>query len=991
MKLIRILLFLILIGFICKINGEIYIHPNAMNITQEGNFTFKFTALGFDTLSNEILTNGHIKWDFGDLTETDYNAPVSITHTYDFPFPYPVAWCGYLNNTFYPKSLTYNWIIVGNVSGTTYIFNGSSSNSKTNWDVSYNSSSNTVIIKYYSATPINVNFYGLRVDTTPITVNVSKDEIVEGDTVRFNFSTNKNIIFCMWSFGDGTFSFERAPEHTYTTYGFYSPRVLVVDDSGDVMVGYLSEGIEVKRPRGGYIYWVTGPSHYDGEAYTYVYNSSGGDNSNSGNAYVDPYKITYRVNDTIEFDMSGAWGLYWKWDFGDGTETDYTYKSSFTPSYHKYKFPFMWPFFWMSYGRGSWWKSDTLNFIVVDDVGNTVYNFYPSPTHDKTTYNYEYNKENHTVNLYYYSDVISTPKLNIKLRDGYYVDITATADKTEVNVNENVKFDCSPYGNPIFIMWCFGDGSCSFEKSPTHRYSSKGLYYPHVFIINDRGDVEVGIPPPIGVGGYSSYPQIYASPTIAPTNYPINITIMEPASYTYKIHYIYFGDGSMEKIKPKVSPYSFTHEYNFEGVYEIYMKVDTAENMKKVYIIDNQNPNAELYVYPNPASYKAMIAFNPLNSYDPDSGRIIPEYDYDGSLIGYYTIPPNSPMARIYGFNLTVYDSKGNEVWNYTSNELKVVYHQFDVGNYTANLTVWDGLGGVGSVVVNFSVIDRPPVANFTYYPTTPKINENVEFVSLSYDPDGDISKYVWNFGDGSELITTNPTVSHKYTKPGNYLVKLTVFDAYNLSSSISKYITLTGIIADFNYTENNNTVYFTDLSVVNPGKIVSWYWDFGDGTNSTEQNPIHTYKEEGAYLVTLTVKSDNNLTDSVSKIVVIYPNPKYPPIADFTYKVNGTVVEFNASLSHDPDGKIVNYTWDFGDGTKNTTSSPIIIHKYKEEGAYPVILTVVDNNGLSDSRSKIVNVGNVRWHSVPIPNYINILVIVSTVFCIFYILRGLK
>jgi len=242
MKLIRILLFLILIGFMCKINGEIYIHPNAMNITQEGNFTFKFTALGFDTLSNEILTNGHIKWDFGDLTETDYNAPVSITHTYDFPFPYPVAWCGYLNNTFYPKSLTYNWIIVGNVSGTTYIFNGSSSNSKTNWDVSYNSSSNTVIIKYYSATPINVNFYGLRVDTTPITVNVSKDEIVEGDTVRFNFSTNKNIIFCMWSFGDGTFSFERAPEHTYTTYGFYSPRVLVVDDSGDVMVGYLSEG-----------------------------------------------------------------------------------------------------------------------------------------------------------------------------------------------------------------------------------------------------------------------------------------------------------------------------------------------------------------------------------------------------------------------------------------------------------------------------------------------------------------------------------------------------------------------------------------------------------------------------------------------------------------------------------------------------------------------------------------------------------------------------
>ncbi len=1008
MKLLKILIPLIILATISVVNGYvIVIHPNTMNITNSSgvyntdpgiiaynvNDTITFEALAPNSVAQDILENGSVKWDFGDLTETDYGSNRIATHKYTFPFPYPVAWCGYLNNTGYSKALTYNWLVVGNVANTTYIFNGSPSNSKTKWDVYYNKTNSTVIIKYYSENITNMEFNGLNVDNTvTVSVNASRDIIVEGDTVRFNYSVNRNIILCVWSFGDGTFSFEKSPEHTYTKAGFYYPRVLVIDDSGRVMVGYLDEGIEVKRARGGYIYWVTGPSHYDGEAYTYVYNSSGSHNNNNGNAYTDPYKVTYRVDDNIKFEMSGAWGLYWKWDFGDGTETYYTYKGYFTPSYHKYKFPFMWPFFWMSYGSGSWWKSDTLNFIIVDDVENTRYNFYPSSSHDKTSYDYEYIKENHTVNLYYYSDVTSTPKLNVKLKDGYYIDITATAEPTEVNVNENVKFDCSPYGNPIFIMWCFGDGTCSFEKSPTHRYSSRGMYYPHVFIIDENGNIEVGIPPPIGVGGYSSYPQIYASPTVAHTNYPINITIMEPVSWAWRWHHIYFGDGSSIWIKPRKSPYTFTHTYISEGVYPIYMKVYTAENMKTVYIIDNKNPIAKLYIYPNPASYKDKISFNPINSYDPDAGRSIPEYNPYGSVIGYYQIPPTSPMAKIYGFNLTVYDSNGNIVWSYSSNELTTLTKSFPIGNYTAKLVVWDGMGGVNSTTVKFSVINKPPMAQFIYYPDKPEPNEDIVFVSQSYDPEGEISYYTWNFGDGTIINTTNTIVHHKYTMPGYYTVTLTVFDKYNASDSISKQIAVGGILANFTYEMIGNcTVKFNDKSRVVPGNIIEWDWDFGDGSTSTEQNPIHTYDNEGVYFVTLTVKSDTNLTDSITKIVIISPTPKYPPVADFTYKVNGTTVEFNASSSYDDDGHIVRYIWDFGDGNTTNTTTPIITHNYEKDGVYAVTLTVIDNDGLSDSRTKLINVGKISSYNVPIPPYIEILIVISTLFCFFQIIRGLK
>ncbi len=1007
MRVLKFLILLFIFIAVSAVDGYVMvIHPNTMNITNSSgayntdpniiaykvNDTITFEALAPNSVAEDILENGLVKWDFGDSTETDYGSYRTTTHKYSFPFPYPVAWCGYLNNTGYSKALTYNWLFVGNVANTIYIFNGSPSNSKTQWDIYYNKTNGTVIIKYYSANITNIDFNGLSVDTTPITVNVSRDEIVKGDTVRFNFSINRNIILCVWSFGDGTFSFEKSPEHTYTKAGFYYPRVLVIDDSGNVMVGYLDKGIKVKRPRGGYIYWVTGPSHYDGEAYTYVYNSSGGHNNNKGNAYTDPYKITYKVDDNTIFHMTGAWGYYWKWDFGDGTETSY-HVGRFD-GYHQYRFPFMWPFFWMSYGSGSWWKSDTLNFIIVDDVGNTRYNFYPSSSHDKTSYDYEYIRENHTVNLYYYSDVISTPKLNVKLKDGYYIDITATAEPTEVNVYEDVKFDCSPYGNPIFIMWCFGDGTCSFEKSPIHRYSSSGLYYPHVFIIDENGNIEVGIPSPIGVGGYSSYPQIYASPTIAPTNYPINITIMEPVWWAQREHHIYFGDGNDIRIKPRKSPYTFTHTYISEGVYPIDMKVYTAENMKTVYIIDNKDPIAKLYIYPNPASYKDTISFNPMNSHDPDNGRDIPEYNYYHTIIGHYTIPPNSPMAKIYGFNLTVYDSNGNVVWNYTSNELKIVYNKFSPGNYTAKLVVWDGMGGVNSTTATFSVINRPPVAQFTYYPHNPKPNENVSFISQSYDPDGNIVKYIWNFGDGTVINTTNNTVVyHNYTYPGYYTVTLTVFDNYNISNSTLKQVVVSGILANFTYEIiGNYTVRFKDTSIVIPGKIVEWNWNFGDGSTSTEQNPTHTYDKGGVYFVTLTIKSNTNLTDSKTKVVILSPIPKYPPVAEFTYKIiNDTVVEFDASSSHDPDGNIVKYIWNFGDGNVTNTTKQIIRHTYPKYGIYPVTLTVVDNDNLSDSKTKLIDITKVSIHDVPVPLYVKLLIIISTLFCFFQIVRGLK
>lgn len=88
---------------------------------------------------------------------------------------------------------------------------------------------------------------------------------------------------------------------------------------------------------------------------------------------------------------------------------------------------------------------------------------------------------------------------------------------------------------------------------------------------------------------------------------------------------------------------------------------------------------------------------------------------------------------------------------------------------------------------------------------------------------------------------------------------------------------------------------------------------------------------------------------------------PNKPPVVSFTYSpenpVVGQDVTFDASESHDPDGSIVSYEWDFGDGSKETTTSPTIQHSYSSAGTYTVTLTVTDNGGLTHSTSVQVEV----------------------------------
>jgi PKD repeat protein len=134
-------------------------------------------------------------------------------------------------------------------------------------------------------------------------------------------------------------------------------------------------------------------------------------------------------------------------------------------------------------------------------------------------------------------------------------------------------------------------------------------------------------------------------------------------------------------------------------------------------------------------------------------------------------------------------------------------------------------------------------------------------------------------------------------------------------------------------------------------GSIAAYDWNFGDGSAGAGATVTHTYVA-GKYTVTLTVTDNAGATSSATQTVTVTAaGQPQPPVADPAGPYTGTVghpVQCNGSGSHDPDGSIARYVWDFGDGTSASTMSPT--HVYTTAGTYTLRLTVTDDNGLSGS-----------------------------------------
>lgn len=174
-----------------------------------------------------------------------------------------------------------------------------------------------------------------------------------------------------------------------------------------------------------------------------------------------------------------------------------------------------------------------------------------------------------------------------------------------------------------------------------------------------------------------------------------------------------------------------------------------------------------------------------------------------------------------------------------------------------------------------YITVTNPPVADFftsTRYGPSP-FTVSFSDSSRGYAP----MTYRWDFGDGGTSEMQNPT--HTYTNDGEYTVTLTVKNQYGTDTRTKPAYVGAGIppVADFSAAPVDGTiplaVSFTDTSKNRPK---TWYWEFGDGSTSEEQNPVHTYTTPGRYTVSLKVTSSFG-SDALAKTAMINATSPVP------------------------------------------------------------------------------------------------------------------
>jgi PKD repeat protein len=290
-------------------------------------------------------------------------------------------------------------------------------------------------------------------------------------------------------------------------------------------------------------------------------------------------------------------------------------------------------------------------------------------------------------------------------------------------------------------------------------------------------------------------------------------------------------------------------------------------------------------------------------------------------------------------------------------------------GTNTGALVVATLAPGAGIAPLSIPVSATSRIsADFEAAPLAVSLGQGVDFTDLSSVAPGEapINSWTWDFGDGTQSLQQHPQ-QHVYPAQGMYTVTLTVSNG-TLTDTAQKvdYITVEGPsfpVANFSAAETmpivGEPVHFEDLS--DPGsaaQIDSWFWQFGDGNTSTDQDPDHTYNQIANFTVSLTVTTTVG-EDTLTRPSYIQVQPKGPTAlfdADDKTPGVGQPVQFTDLSDPGSAAQIDTWLWNFGDGGSSIAQNPM--HTYTAVATYTVSLQVTATSGSDTATiSNFINV----------------------------------
>ncbi|WP_435345335.1 PKD domain-containing protein [Haloarchaeobius sp. HRN-SO-5] len=426
-------------------------------------------------------------------------------------------------------------------------------------------------------------------------------------------------------------------------------------------------------------------------------------------------------------------------------------------------------------------------------------------------------------------------------------------------------------------------------------------------------------------------------------------------SYRYDVD----GDGSPDT---GFTEYQFYNTNYTSGTYQpsVFAYNATTEESDQALcpeltVAPNQPPTAQLDYAPGTPTVGQTVEFDATASTDDDGDLFALRWDFGAD--GSYEVNESTELGI-----------DGRENRTYTTTGTKQV-----------RITVRDNDGATTNRTVEFTVSPESagPTADFSVSPNPTVAGDLTTLdASASSDSDGTIQEYRWDFdGDGTvDWTTSNPVTTHTYdydsTGPGYAVTRLTVVDGDGLTGSTTRDVTITqaGPVAQCS----------VSTTAVEPGGSVTvgasasenaddYQYDTGSGTfgdfTSQAQRTV-TFDEAGAYEIRVRVSSyPSEQSDTAGCGTVAVGTDNVGPTAAVDHSpavpLAGTSVTFDASNSTDPDGTVVSYRWDFdGDGTVDrTTGTPTTTYTYAASAAYALRVTVVDDDGATDTAVDAVDV----------------------------------